>query len=114
MKLSERLLEIFDAKAAAERAQISKQASDIDALGEILSTAHYASVDLSPEEIVARGDRIQVYSGAPEEALAWMLDAGFSLQRTSRSYNYTHDYLMHPGIGCPVVILTDNAFAERP
>lgn len=113
MKLSERLLEIFDAKAAADRAQISEQASDIDALGEILATAHYAGIQLDPEEIAARGDRIQVFSSMPEAAIAWMLTSGFSLQRTSRNYNYTHNYLAHPGIACPVVILTPNEGVER-
>ncbi|AGW94633.1 hypothetical protein N234_31785 [Ralstonia pickettii DTP0602] len=113
MKLSERILEAFDAKAAAERAQISDQASDIDALGEILATAHYAGIEFELEQITAGGDRIQVFSRAPEAALAWMLSTGFSLQRTSRSY-YTHNYLVHPDIGCPVVILTAGEGAERP
>ena len=112
MKLSERLLQIFDAKAAADRAQLQAQAANVDAVGEILSTAHYAGIDLSPESIVALGNRILIVSGAPQVALEWMLSSGFNLQRTRDHQTNTHHYLAHPDIGCPVAILTPHEGTE--
>ncbi|WP_042886381.1 hypothetical protein [Cupriavidus necator] len=107
MKLSERLLEIFDAKVAAEREQISAQAPDIDALGEILASAHYAGLEIQPERIYAQGDSILLTCGARDEAvLAWMLRSGFSLKAADPSDRYVHNRLTHPRLTCLVTILT--------
>lgn len=106
MKLSERLLEIFDAQVAVDRAKVIGQAPDLDALGEILAAAHYAGVDIEPDCIHARGDSILVTGSQRAAALDWMLRSGFSLQTADRSDRYVHNRLAHPGLHCPVVILT--------
>lgn len=113
MKLSERLLQLFDAKAAAERAQVQAQAADVDALGEILSTAHYAGIDCRPEQIHAHGESIMVCNADPEATIAWMLSAGFSVEQVKSRLYFTHNHLRHPSITCPIVILTDKGGAER-
>ncbi|WP_349609079.1 hypothetical protein [Cupriavidus sp. DF5525] len=106
MKLSERLLEIFDVQVAVDRAKIIEQAPDLDALGEILAAAHYAGVEIEPDCIHAHGDSILLTGSQRVAALEWMLRSGFSLQSASPSDYYLHNRLAHPGLRCLVVILT--------
>ncbi|WP_316150482.1 hypothetical protein [Cupriavidus sp. BIC8F] len=106
MKLSERVLEIFDAQVAIDRSKIIEQISDLDSLGEILATAHYASVEMKPEQIHAQGDRILLTGPRSEAKLEWMLQIGFTLRAADRSGLYTHNRLTHPRLHCEVVILT--------
>lgn len=107
MKLSERLLEIFDAEAATGRAKIVEQAADLDALGELLAAAHYAGVEIEPGDIHPRGESILLTCGQRREAaLAWLLRSGFTRQSAEPFRQYTHHHLTHPRLGCHVVILT--------
>lgn len=106
MKLSERLLEIFDAQVAVDRAKIIEQTSDLDALGEILAAAHYAGVEIDPEHIHAQGDSILLTCRQREAVLAWMLRSGFNLKVADHSDRYIHNRLTHSRLTCQVFILT--------
>ncbi|WP_454710986.1 hypothetical protein [Cupriavidus nantongensis] len=113
MKLSERLLEIFDAEAAANRRRIADQAMDLDSLGEILAPAHYVGIEFTPERIHACGHFIHVSARDADSALAWLLSNGFSLQKAEQDNDYTHNHLAHARLRCPVIILTTPQAKEQ-
>ena len=113
MRYSERLLDELAADTEDRRKGIERYASDIDALGEVLSTAYYAGVTWSLCDVRARDTRLLLWCPG-EQRLAlhgFLLANGATETRTVESDGTLHRTLELPNVEAPVLLITPLAAA---
>ncbi|MGN5354354.1 hypothetical protein ACQ4P5_20340 [Ralstonia sp. L16] len=108
MRYSERLLEELAADTEDRRKGIERYSTDIDSLGEILSTAHYAGVTWDLCDVRSRDTRLLLW--CPDElklALhSFLVANGATETRTIEHEGSLHRTLQLPNVQVPVVLVT--------
>ncbi|MDB0544080.1 hypothetical protein LBW62_15175 [Ralstonia solanacearum] len=110
MRYSERLLLKAETEALARRTSIARFEKDLDALGELLSTAHYEGIQWSTTDPATFDDCIQINNHTKECSVAllrFLLAHGGIIERQieSRVTTCRHYTLRLPNVGAPVVYL---------
>ncbi|MGT2507891.1 hypothetical protein [Cupriavidus basilensis] len=110
MRCHERLLADLEKEMHERRDAIIAAASDLDALGEVLSTAHYDDISCSIAGVTASG-KLQAYASTGHEAalLHFLLTHGASVAEVRNSAQFDHYHLIYPGISSRIVLLTPAA-----
>ncbi|QOK96561.1 hypothetical protein HF909_09005 [Ralstonia pseudosolanacearum] len=109
MRYSERLLLKAETEALARRTAIARFETDLDALGELLSTAHYEGIEWSTTDPAGFDHRIQLTTHWKKECsvalLCFLLAHGGVIERQIESDAYRHYTLRLPNIAAAVLYL---------
>lgn len=109
MRYSERLLLKAETEALARRTAITRFEKDLDALGELLSTAHYEGIEWSTTDPATFDDRIQLFTHREECSVAllrFLLAHGGVIERQIESTTtYRHYTLRLPNVATAVIHL---------
>lgn len=110
MRYSERLLLKAATEALTRRTAIARFEKDLDALGELLSTAHYDGIEWSTTDPAAFDDRIQLITHREEcfvALLRFLLAHGGVIERQIESSvtPYRHYTLRLPNVAAAVTYL---------
>ncbi|MGA4113028.1 hypothetical protein ACI2T3_18680 [Ralstonia nicotianae] len=110
MRYSERLLLKAETEALTRRTAIARFAKDLDALGELLSTAHYEGIEWSTTDPTTFDDHIQLFTRWEECSVAllrFLLTHGGVIERRieSSATTYRHYTLRLPNVATAVIYL---------